>query len=102
MGRVKFASPTPKNSLKLTCPTAGRTQNCRREVYFTGLSSGKFCVTWAGIRVWRSIENEADQFKMAAVERRGRGLALLMMFETGFLDLEEDYCPQEEEEVRVG
>ena len=58
--RVEFASPTQKSSLKLTWPTPGRTQNCRREVYSTGLASGKFRVTSAGVGFWRRIENEAD------------------------------------------
>ena len=38
----------------------GRRQNCRREVYFTGLASGKFRVTSAGVGVLCWIENEAD------------------------------------------
>ena len=58
--RVKFASPTQKSSLKSTWPTPGRTQNCRRGVYSTGLASGKFRVTSAGVGVWYWIENEAD------------------------------------------
>ena len=58
--RVEFASPTQKSSLKSTWPTPGRTQNCRREVYSTGLASGKFRVTSAGVGAWRRIENEAD------------------------------------------
>ena len=58
--RVKFASPTQKNSLKSTWLTPGRMQKCRRKVYSTSLASGKFRVTSAGIGVWRWIENEAD------------------------------------------
>ena len=61
--RVEFASPTQKSSLKSTWPTPGRTQNCRREVYSTGLASGKFRVTSAGVGFWRRIENEADQIQ---------------------------------------
>ena len=91
MHLVKFASPTQKNSLKSTCPTPGRTQNCRREVYFTGLALGEFCVASADVRVWRSIrKTRQTQFKMAALERRQRALALVMIYEAGFFDLQDE------------
>ena len=58
--RVKFGSPTQKISLKSTCPMPAECKNAQCKVYSTGPASGKFCVTWAGVGVWRWIENEAD------------------------------------------
>ena len=100
-GRVCVA--TQKSSLKLTWPTPGRTQNCRREVYSTGLVSGKFRVTSAGVGVWRWIENEADPIQDGGGRTQTPPVGDHYDASGGlFRPGGRCYRPQEEKEVRVG
>ena len=57
-------------------PTPGQTQNCRREVYSTGLASGKFSVTSAGVGVWRWIKNEADPIQDGGRRTQAPGIGV--------------------------
>ena len=101
--RVEFASPMQKRSLKSTWPTPGRTQNCRREVYSTGLASGKFRVTSAGVGFWRWIENEADPIQDGGGRTQTTRVGDRYDAPGGLLRPGgRCYRPQEEKEVCVG
>ena len=90
--RVKFASPMPKNCLKSTCPKYIPLVLRHASFALLRLASG------SGV----PSKTRQTQFKMAAVERRLRGLALLMMFEAGIFDLEEETTAPKKNKRSVG
>ena len=87
---VKFASPRQKNSLKSTARRQAERKTADAKYIPLVLSRASFALLRLASRSGVRSKTRQTQFKLAAVERRQRGLVLLMMLEAGFFDLEEE------------